>query len=252
MTMNKLTLLSFTAALFLSGCGKDLEETHEDLVGPDGANTVVAMSMAYTHDGAAFDTSMTLTDAVGTHYKIDQLRFYMGGFRFTDDNGDSVAAFPEKYHLVTLTEGGMIRSVGELNGHLHELHFGLGVDSVLNHTDPLLVDAPLGVNGIYWTWAQGYLFLTIDGRWDSNGDGTVGTGDQSLSYHCGMDTLYTPVTLVVNTDADQGGNVVIPLDLDIDTLMAGVDIPAHPVVHEVTPITRDLMLHLAAGLSHVE
>lgn len=252
MTMNGTILLSFPAALFLAGCGKDLEETHEDLVGSDGANTVVAMSMAYTHSGAAFDTSMTLTDAVGTAYKIEQIRFYMGGFSFTDDNGDSVAAFPDKYHLVTLSEGGTIRSIGQLSGHLNEVGFGLGVDSVLNHTDPLLVDAPLGVHGIYWTWAQGYLFLTIDGLYDSNGDGSVGTGDLPLSYHCGMDSLYTPVTLQIHTDADQGGNVVIPLALDIDTLMAGLDIPAAPVVHELTPVTRELMANLAAGLSHVE
>lgn len=253
MNMKKLLLAMLALPLLMADCGKDdLEETHEDLVGPDGANTVVATSMSYTHNGVAFDTSMMLTDAVGTHYKIQQIRFYMGGFSFTDDNDDSVAAFPEKYHLVTLSEGGTIRNIGQLNGHLHELHCGLGVDSALNHTDPLLVDAPLGVNGIYWTWAQGYLFLTIDGVYDSNGDGMVGAGELPLSYHCGMDTLYTPLTLLVHTDADMGGNVVIPLALNIDTLMAGMNIGAEPVLHEVAPITRDLMLKLAAGLSHVE
>jgi len=49
-----------------------------------------------------------------------------------------------------------------------------------------------------------------------------------------------------------GGNVVIPLDLNIDTLMAQLNIAGDPVVHEVTPITRALMDKLAAGLSHVE
>jgi len=252
MNMKMPIVLPLAACVALAACEKDAEEVHADLVDAPQANTVVATSMAYTHNGAAYDTSIALTDAAGTLYKIDQLRFYMGGYRFTDDNGDSVASFPEKYHLVNLADGGMIRNIGELSGHLHEVHFGLGVDSVLNHTDPTLVGPPLGVNGMYWTWAQGYLFLTIDGRWDSTGDGIVGAGDEPMSYHCGMDTLYTPVTLHIHTDADQGGNVVIPLSLDIDALMAGMDIQAAPVVHEVTPVTRDLMLHLGAAMSHVE
>lgn len=250
MTKNMLPGLAF--ALLLTGCKKDLEETHEDIVGPDGANTVVTTSMAYTHNGAAFDTSMTLTDAAGTRFKIEEIRFYMGAFSFTDDNGASVASFPEKYHLVTLSEGGTVRTIGQLSGHLHEMHCGLGVDSVLNHTDPTLVDAPLGVNGIFWVWDDGYLFLTIDGRYDSNGDGVVDTSDSMMSYHCGMDTLYTPKTFHVHADAHDGGNLIIPLALSIDTLMANIDIATTPVQHEVTPVTAALMEKLAAGLSHVE
>ena len=250
--LTKKSLPLLMLAVVLSGCEKDLEETHEDIVGSDGANTVVATSMAYTHNGAAFDTSMVLTDAAGTRFKIEEIRFYMEAFSFTDDNGDSVASFPEKYHLVTSSEGGTIRNIGQLSGHLHEMRCGLGVDSVLNHTDPTTVSAPLGVNGIFWVWADGYLFLTIDGRYDSDGDGLVSSSDAMMSYHCGMDTLYTLKTIHVHTDAHDGGNLIIPLALDIDTLMADMDIAAAPVLHTVTPVTAALMQQLAAGLSHVE
>lgn len=239
-------------ALIMSGCEKDLEETHEDLVGSDGANTVVTTSMSWTHNGAAFDTSMTLTDAAGTRFKIAEVRFYMGAFSFTDDAGGTVATFPEKYHLVSLSEGGTVRTIGQLNGHLHEMRCGLGVDSALNHTDPTLVGAPLGVNGMFWVWDDGYLFLTVDGRYDSNDDGAVTDSDMMMSYHCGMDTLYTLKTFEVHTDALDGGNIILPLALDIDTLMAGVDIAATPVVHGATPVTAAFMQQLAAGLSHVE
>ena len=251
--MKKTILTSLAALVLLAGCDKDdLEEAHENIVGPDGANTVVAMSMAYTHNGAAFDTSMTLTDAAGAPFKLDRIRFYMGGFSFTDDLDSLVAAFPEKYLLVDLWQGGAIRNIGQLNGHLHEMSFGLGVDSVLNHTDPSLVSAPLGVNGMFWTWAQGYLFLTVEGRYDSDSSGTVDADDLPLSYHCGMDTLYTPVELHVHTDAEEGGDVVLPLALNIDTLMAHMNIRTWPVEHTVTPVTAGLMHRLAVGLTHVE
>ncbi len=251
--MRKTILALFSTAVLLAGCKKDdLEETHENLVGPDGANTVVAMSMSFTHDGAAFDTSMVLTDVQGVRYKLEQLRFYMGHFDFTNDNHDSVASFPNKYLKVDLAEGGTIRNIGQLSGHLHDMSFGLGVDSVNNHADPATVEAPLGVNGMYWTWNQGYIFLAIDGRWDSNNDGQVGEGDQMLSYHPGRDSLYTPMVLQVHTDADQGGNVVLPLDLNIDTLMAGIDIQALPVSHDVSDHTVRLMHQLSTAITHVQ
>lgn len=251
--MKKTILISLCALALVAGCKRnELEETHEDLVGPDGANTVVAMSMSFTHNGAPYDTSMVLTDSANRPYKLEGLRFYMGNFGFTDDGGDSVAAFPDKYLLVDLAEGGAIRNIGQLNGHLHMMSFGLGVDSANNHADPGTVDPPLGYNGMFWTWNQGYIFLEVDGRWDSNGDGVVGEGDQMLSYHPGRDTLYTPVQLHIHTDADQGGNVVLPLDLNIDTLMAGINIASQPVSHDVSDHTARLMTQLGSAITHVE
>lgn len=251
--MKKTILTPLTALVLLAGCDKDdLEETHEDIVGPDGANTVVAMRMSYTHNSATYDTSMVLTDSAGRPYKLERIRFYMGNFGFTDDSQDSVASFPDKYLLVDLWQGGTIRNIGQLNGHLHEMSFGLGVDSAHNHADPGTVDTPLGYNGMFWTWNQGYIFLAVDGRWDSNGDGVVGDGDQMLSYHPGRDTMYTPSQLIVHTDAVDGGNVVLSLDLNIDTLMAGINIASLPVSHDVSDHTARLMAQLAAGITHVE
>ena len=242
-------------AVALVACDKDAEEVHEDLVGTPHANTVVALTMSYTRTGAAFDKTVAFSDAAGTAVKIDRLRFYISQVSFTDDAGDTVATFPEKYLLIDMDEGGLSRNIGELDGHLHEMHFGLGVDSATNHADPLTLDPPLSAPGMWWTWAAGHMFLSLEGRYDSNGNGVVDDTpgvDNEFLYHCGMDTLYTPVTLHVHTDADEGGNVALPIDLNIDTLLAGMDIGAHPVIQEVTPITRELMEHLAAGLSHVE
>jgi hypothetical protein len=253
--MKKLFITALALPLLMADCGKDdLEEAHEHIAGGDGANTVVATSMSFTHNGSAYDTGMTLMDAEGTRFKIDRIRFYMGAFRFVNDLGDSVAAFPMKYHLVDIWEGGTVRNIGQLSGHLHDMTFGVGVDSVLNDTDPTLVDPPLGLNGMFWTWAEGYLFMTIDGRYDSPGDGdeVVGMNDPQLSYHCGMDTLFSWKTLEVHTDAHDGGNLILPLDLNVDTLMAGMDIAHDPVIHGVGPITIALMDKLSNAITHVE
>ena len=255
MNMSARILVPLMATFTLVSCDKNAEDVQGDLVGAPHANTVVAISMSYTHNGAPFDTSIAFTDAAGTPIKIDALRFYISKVSFTDDAGDSVAAFPDKYLLIDVNQGGTIRNIGEVDGHLHEMHFGLGVDSVTNHADPVTLGAPLNAPGMWWTWAAGFMFLSLEGRYDSNGNGVVDDTpgvDNEFLYHCGMDTLYTPVTLHVHTDANQGGDLALPIDLNIDTLLAGMDIVAHPVIQDVTPITRDLMLRLAAGLSHVE
>ncbi len=241
-----------SAGMLLLSCDKDVEELQGDLVNAPDPNTVVAMSMAFTRAGVPFNKSVSFTDAANTRIQIDRLLFYMSQVEFTDDAGDSVAAFPEKYILVDLDDGGLIRVIGPLDGHLHEMHFGLGVDSAMNHADPITLAPPLNTAGMWWTWAAGHKFLALEGRYDSDNDGTVETTDNEFLFHCGMDTLYTPVTLLVHTDADMGGNVVLPLELNIDTLLTGMDIAAQPVLQDVTPVTQGLMQRLARSITHIE
>ena len=245
-------LAMVSACLLSLSCSKDAEELQGDLVNAPHPNTVVAMSMAFSRTGLPFDKSVPFMDAAGTPVQIDRLLFYMSQVEFTDDAGDSVAAFPQKYLLVDLDEGGLVRTIGQLDGHLHEMHFGLGVDSAMNHADPITLAAPLNTSGMWWTWAAGHKFLALEGRYDSDNDGVVETTDNEFLFHCGMDTLYTPVTLQVHTDADMGGNVVLPLELSIDTLLAGMDIAAQPVLQNVTPVTQGLMQRLARSITHIE
>ncbi len=249
---DRLVVLCGVAAAMIAGCAKDAEEVHADLVGAPTPNTVVAISMAYTRAGAAFDKNVPFTDGAGTLVQVQRLNFFMSQPSFSDDAGDSVAAFPAKYLLIDVEQGGLVRNLGELHGHLHMLRVGVGLDSAMNHTDPTLAPPPMNGANLWWGWAAGYRFLTLEGKYDSNNSGTIEGNDFTFDYHIGMDTLYRRLDLEVHTDANMGGNLVIPLSLSIDTLFAGLDIATQPVVEVVNDISMGLMDRLPRAISHVE
>lgn len=229
-----------------------MEEAHDDLVHAPHANTVVAFSMAYTRAGAPFDKSVPFTDGAGTLVQVNTLKFFLAGPGFVDDAGAAVADFPGDHYLVDLDDGGLVRSIGEVDGHLHEMSIGVGLDSAANHTDPTISSEPMASSGMWWGWAGGYKFLVLEGRYDSDGDGVLEGTDFPFEFHCGMDTAYRRVDLMVHTDADMGGNVIIPLSLSIDSLFSGLDVATQPVVHVVNGISLGLMHRLGSGLAHVE
>lgn len=248
-----LVLTALGAIGVLSSCSKDeVEEAHDHLVGAPHANTVVAFSMSYTRAGAPFDKAVQFTDGAGTPVLVTNLKFFLGQPAFLDDAGDSVAAFPARNYLVDLDDGGLVRNIGELDGHLHVMSIGVGLDSATNHTDPTLSPEPMASSGLWWGWAGGYQFLVLEGKYDSDGDGLVEGSDMPFEFHCGMDTAFRRVDLTVHTDAHTGGNVIIPLNLSIDSLFSGLDVATQPVVHMVNDISLGLMQRLGNGLTHVE
>jgi hypothetical protein len=235
--------------VLLTACDKDVEEIHDDLVTPPHPNTTVSMGMAYSLNGAAFDPAQTFLDAGGTRVKLNTLKFYLSQPSFTNDDGDTVASFSEKYLLFDMSLGNQIQVIGELDGHLHEMHVALGIDSLTNHSDPMTLPHPLNAPGLWWGWASGHLFLMMDGRFDSDGDDVV---DSDFNFHCGMDTMYTPTDLSIHRDANMGGLVVLPFNLSIDSIFSDLNVAAHPNITIVDPITVNLMRRLKAGLTHIE
>lgn len=239
--------------LLFTACSKDdVEDTQSNLVGAPHANTALTVSMAYTRAGSTFDRTVPFHDANNTLIRIDALRFFMAQPWFQDDGGTTVASFPQSYVLMDLAQAGTIQTVGEVDAHLHTMHFGLGVDTTSNHDDPMTLAAPLNDPNMWWGWADGHKFLSIEGRYDSNNNNAIDANDWTFTYDCGMDTLYTPTSVQVHTDADQGGSVVIALSLNIDTLMAGMNVAVQPNVHVVNDITGGLMHRLGHSITHVE
>jgi hypothetical protein len=143
------SLIALSLLLMGTGCNKDAEDVHDDLVGAPHANTVVAFSISYTRGGAPFDKTVAFTDGAGTPVLVTSLKFFLGQPAFVDDLGDSVAAFPAKNFLVDLDDGGLVRNIGELDGHLHELSIGVGLDSATNHTDPTISPEPMASSGLW-------------------------------------------------------------------------------------------------------
>ena len=249
--MKKIVITAVCLSLLAANCKED-ENPVEEHTHVDG-NTVVSTSFHWKWGLDAFDTAQTYITASGAEIKVNRLQFYLAQPSFADDNDVLVAEFPAKYLLVDLMDGALIQNIGELNGHLHHMHFTLGVDSITNHGDPAVyaVDHPLSIsNGMHWTWADGYIFMKLEGQYDSNGDGDVDATDLPFTYHCVGDPLRRLAELEVHHDANTGGALVLDLDLDLAVLIGTTDIEADNFSEGDTPITRTLMDNLASAITY--
>jgi hypothetical protein len=243
-------MLVFACVLVLPACKKEEEpEAHDDMV-----NTEVKVQVNFVQNGAAFDpTTMLIADSLGVPMKVGRLRFFVSRPLFLDDVGDTVATFPGRYLLMDQSSNGVAQTVGQVNGHLHELHFGLGLDSVTNHTDPTtFTQPPLNDPTMHWGWNpdNGYQFLQMEGFYESNGDGVVNAFDNGFLYHAGGDALLTFKELEVHTDALSGSTLVLVLECDVNVLMQGLSVVNDPVSEVVDATTQRLMNNLSNSLTH--
>ena len=249
--MKKILPTAMCLGLLAAGCNKEDDPVADNA--PVGGNTVVSVRFHWKWGLNTFDTAQTYTTSVPENIRLSMARFFVSQPWFEDDNGSVVAEFPAKYLLVDQVEGTMVRTIGEVNGHLQTLHFYVGLDSAANHSDPTLyaADDPLHVsNDMHWTWVQGYAFMKLEGRYDFDNDGDVDLAgnDQSFSYHCAGDVLRRYVEVVVNTDALSGGALVIDLDVDLETLLGDKDINATPVSQGSNAFAASLMNDLPAAI----
>lgn len=239
------------ALLLGAGCDTDKDPLPDPTPDPH-ANTIVTMAMHWLFGTEAFSLDSVYEDDFGHKVKFDEIRFYLAQPWFEDDLGDSVAAFPDKYFMISAEDGATIRTIGELDGHLHELHVILGLDSAANHTDPSISEAPLNDFLLWWGWSTGRVFLRVLGKVDSDGNGVIDGSDTDVSYDCGRDNLRQDLTLQVHTDADAGGTVILDLNVDVQGLIEGIDMVTDNVTHtdDDPVLAATLMTNMAASITH--
>lgn len=239
-------LLLLALPLLFSACQKDSEGPQDEI--PHNSTTV-AMAFHWFWDTEAFHPDSIYTDDAGHAIEIDSLRFYLSRVWFENEAGDSIAGFPDRYHLIRSAEGAMIRTVGQLEAHMHTMHFTLGLDSAANYSDLSTAEYPLNVGNLYWAW-NGRVFGNLVGRSDTDGDGSV-VADGIISYDCGTPAAARNVELIVHTDADMGGTVIIDLDIDLRTVLQGIDVVASPITHTLDDpgLAMQVMDNLAVSIS---
>jgi hypothetical protein len=117
-------------------------------------------------------------------------------------------------------------------GQYTGIRFGIGVDSILNHTIPADYDFghPLANASEYWDWRETYIFGKLEGRF-KKADGTV----INYAYHPGTDALYRVPTFskTFTLDADVAANLNFKVDFGqlFNQNNGKIDIEATPVSH---------------------
>ena len=101
------------------------------------------------------------------------------------------------------------------------LALGIGVPADLNRTKPneYSTSHPLGLDnsGEYWEAWDSYIFVKIEGQYDSDNNG-FDADDVAFAYHVGQDEFYKKLSAqfdsAINIKAGESTNIELRLDVE--------------------------------------
>lgn len=197
----------FGITLLVSGCNDD-----DNPVDETGTLTV---NVNINVDGTPLALNDVYTDPTGKRLKITDFKFYLSNLEVVDQSG--LPTQIKEVELVDASDAATQTMSAEIPvGTYHTLQFGVGLDEVLNASDPSDFDAssPLSTLAqMYWSWASKYIFLKMDGYGDSTGTGSLSI---PFVYHTGLDSLYFSKSFAsqnIAITAGQTTTYTISLDL---------------------------------------
>lgn len=233
-------LMALAMMATFAACDKDHKHEEEG----DG---MLDFHFEYKVGTQAFSLGQTYTIG-GTAVVFDVANFYIGGIVLKDDEGKETS-IDGKYLLVKPTEAHY--EVAEIKkGHYHNVNFFIGVDATANGQttedftsrpadDPLAIQNP----AMHWNWNSGYRFVRIDGKVDTDGDGTPET---NMSFHLGTNALLRNLAFTAHSDLVKDHNEV-EFTFDLAKLFEGVDLKTEYSTH--TSNNRPLADKVADNLS---
>lgn len=175
--------------------------------------TKVLFNHIFNNEMMLFNDGIFINEA-GDSISIIKVRYLLSNISLTKSNGktvkfDSLYAYIDAARSINTFE---IPNIEE--GSYSKISFDIGVDSIMNHSDPSLLPAshPLSLinHNLHWGWIDGYIFLSIEGYLHFEGK------QQSFTYHLGLDKSKRGVS--VEGDIVIGDNSQINIDFDVASL----------------------------------
>ncbi|HMQ46945.1 MAG TPA: hypothetical protein PKA00_05600 [Saprospiraceae bacterium] len=241
----KFLFLAFLAlpALVITGC-KNEDDT------PSETNTEVSFEFGYTVNDGDFQVGQVYTIG-GTAVQIDVLNFYVGGIELHPEEGEHTHV--EGKYLLVKPDVDEYEVTEVKSGHYHEIKFFVGVApeensqteedfTSRNADDPLAIQDPT----MHWSWNSGYKFLRIDGKVDTDGDGTPET---PMAMHLGNDDMLKNLEFPAHHDIE-GDHTHLHFHFNINELLDGIDLSTDYSTHtgDNLPLATKLRDNLSKAL----
>ncbi|NTE04629.1 hypothetical protein G6M26_30210 [Agrobacterium tumefaciens] len=161
--------------IFLSSCKKDADETATD--------TKSSFTLEFEHqvNGAALNlNTTTYKNAKGEDFKINVFKYYVSNVKLSKADGTTYLV-PESYFLIDESKpASKLITVGDVpTGDYTKIEYTIGVDYARNFAGAQ-TGALDPVNGMFWTWNSGYIFVKLEG---TSPQSTA--ANQSLTFHIG-------------------------------------------------------------------
>ena len=145
--------------------------------------------------------------------KFTEIKFYISELKNGIDTLCKAALFDLRE-----TDNFVFSSPGDFSQY-QNLSGNIGIDSLINHSDPSTFDneSPLNISNaglMHWGWNPGYIFINIQGKVDTLANGN--NFDHNFVFHVGTDSFKKTFALnnLVWTPMDNGSKLVLKLDLN--------------------------------------
>lgn len=202
-----LLLFPIFFGLLLPSCQKDKPES-------SGLSFLELTFDTYV-DAKVFEVEQNLYfDDKGRNYRVEMLKFYLSNWMLEKQDG-TMFPIADVYLIDYSQNQGLVLRPELDKGTYVNLHFGVGLDSIKNATDPVSYAPkhPLSITqNTYWTWSSTYKFFMLEGRVDTLGGENP---NQTFSYHSGFNNLYRNITIPLNDlyIGDEGASLNLQMDL---------------------------------------
>lgn len=209
----------------------------------------LAFTVIFLHGAHEYELASVYTDPLGTLFKLDTLRFILSNTYVVDDDGSTLGTFPDDVIVVDASAGADTFSLGPLTAHhVHWMYWTVGLTAAQNQQNPLTASAPLNDATLRCgpSASDGYHFLEIEGRWDSDASGDIGPTDATFTYHVCGDALARAASSRIHGDIPESGAMVVPVRVDVEQLLEGVDVANNPIADAT--LVEHLMANLVTAL----
>lgn len=172
-TMNRIKFFAgvFLVIFSMSSCAEETVDTvgkvKVDISHKAGSTPLILGSYEYTN-------------ALGQPFFIEKFKYYISNITLVKENGEEYLV-PESYFLIDASDENTnkLEMTGIPSGKYTGIRYIIGVDSTRN-TSGAQTGALDPLNGMFWTWDSGYIFLKLEG----SSPNSMGN-NQSLVYHIG-------------------------------------------------------------------
>jgi hypothetical protein len=238
-TLFKLGIVVLGAfALFTSGCTDDgctdpLALNYDiDAQEDNGTCEYPMVMLNFDYKVGTEDFSYGPTYTInGVAMEFTLVQFYISKVEL--EGADANYDYPDNYYLVKPNSGPLELGLAG-NTTANTLKFNLGIDSLTNSQSEIdfagwPADHPLAAQSpsMHWNWNSGYIFIKVEGKVDTDGDGTP---DDPMAMHTGTNNLMRVIELNLGDDLNEATKE-LTLTLDVAKVFDNLGIVNDHVTH---------------------
>lgn len=248
--------IALSALVLVSACKKD-EETNTE---PDPTADKVAVTLNYDFNFGTedFNLDQAYTLDSGGVVKFTLASYYLSKPTIMDDQDNATPLEPE--YLIVRPDV-VSDDLGFMDpGHAHLFNVSIGVDEATNTengangrqpTDFSDANHPLAPQpeGMYWSWASGYIFVKIEGEVDYEGDGVY---DNVFKYHLGTNPFRKDRSTMIHSSVEKGQTLNLTMSIDYEKFLENVNLRTEILtmsMGDARPLGEKMMNQFDAAVS---